>query len=472
MTFDKADKVMVRQLELKTSAGELIGKIGYASDADSFSFWYDENWVKSSNGYPISPAIGFKTTASPPTVKKFFENLLPEGKGLDAVAQFNKISKTNLFAILNTVGQESTGGLMILPSEFQFKCNDGTVITRLISDGELLSRIQSRDTIPFSAWDGKVRLSIAGFQDKIAVFISDEQRMYFAEHPLASTHILKPLPSNPELSSVVANEYYCMNLARSIGLQAANAHIHRLFDESSKASVPILIVERFDRIFNSDKQTVDRLHIIDACQLLDMSPSMKYERNYGSGRDVAHIREGVSLKKLFESAFMMKSDILFTQQLLRWTLFQYIVGNADAHGKNISFFVKRGGDLVLAPTYDVVSTVIYNSLDNDIAMSIGDEFKFKDIGAYHWAMFAQDCHLSNKILVREMNLIAKNILKHIENSSIDLTGMTDNEIHDIHRIQQFAINQCEHLIHDAKIVKQVVLDNEDEPFGEPLNSNI
>lgn len=466
MTSAPIIKNIVHQLDLRTSAGELIGKIAYTADADTFSFEYDESWIKSVNGYPISPAINFSSVASSSTVKKFFENLLPEGKGLDAIAQLNKVSKINLFAILIVVGQESTGGLMIVPPEFPFKCDDGVIPIRLIPDEELLSRIQSRDTIPFSAWDGKIRLSIAGFQDKIAVFISAEKKMYFAEHPLASTHIIKPLPSNPELSTVVANEYYCMNLASLIGLQTANTRIHQLAEPNKTSSVPVLIVERFDRVFNADVQAVDRLHIIDACQLLNMSSVMKYERNYGSGRDVAHIREGVSLRKLFESALIMKNDILFTQQLLRWVLFQYIIGNADAHGKNISFFVKPGGELVLAPTYDVVSTVIYNGLDDHIAMGIGDEFKFKDIGAYHWAMFAEDCFIPRKVLSKEMNLTAKNVIKYIEQSSIDLTGMTDSEIHDIHRIKKFAIGQCEQLIHDAKLVKQVILDDEVKPIVE------
>ena len=36
---------------------------------------------------------------------------------------------------------------------------------------ELSERIKDRARIPFSVWDGKVRLSIAGYQDKVAVYV-------------------------------------------------------------------------------------------------------------------------------------------------------------------------------------------------------------------------------------------------------------------------------------------------------------
>jgi serine/threonine-protein kinase HipA len=49
--------------------------------------------------------------------------------------------------------------------------------------------------------------------------------------------------------------------------------------------------------------------------------------------------------------------------LLRWALFQYLIGNADAHGKNMSFFCNPAG-LALAPCYDLVSVVQYEGLDH------------------------------------------------------------------------------------------------------------
>ena len=58
---------------------------------------------------------------------------------------------------------------------------------------ELSQRIRERPALPFSVWDGKVRLSIPGYQDKVALFVRGEE-WFLAEGTLASTHILKPEP--------------------------------------------------------------------------------------------------------------------------------------------------------------------------------------------------------------------------------------------------------------------------------------
>jgi serine/threonine-protein kinase HipA len=436
---------MMDFLEVKTSDDKIIGKVGFDPDSETYSFEYSIDWIASEGSYPVSPVIGFESRAKSSTIKRFIDNLLPEGDGLDAIAQSGRISKSNTFALIRTVGQESTGGLILSPQDFQLKHNEQPA--RLVTDEELLSRIKARDVMPFSVWDGKVRLSIAGFQDKIAVFINDG-KMFLVEHPLASTHIVKPLPRNPELSTVVANEYYCMSLADTVGLSAARTQIHRIPD-------PVLIVERFDRKYNAQLLRVDRLHVIDGCQLLDMPPQYKYERNFGGGRDVAHIRDGASLKQIFACARLSEMPMLFTQQLLRWTLFQYLIGNADAHAKNLSFHVRPKGKIALSPTYDVVSTVIYNGLDDTMALSIGDEFKFEDVRAFQWATFAADCHIPVKVLATEMRRMATNAVKHIAQESVDITSLTDQELKGIRRIQDFIAQQSAALLRDAELVKEV-----------------
>jgi len=441
--------LMTDFLELRTSAGTLIGKIGFNADEETFSFYYDAHWLIAPDSYPISPtAINFIAPAKSSTIKKFFENLLPEGAGLDAIARSSQVAKSNLFALLKIIGRESTGGLLIVPTGYAFNHNDAT--SRLITDADLLEKIQLRDSVPFSVWDNKVRLSIAGFQDKIAVFIHQD-KMYFVEHPLASTHILKPLPRNPELSTVVANEYYCMTLAQRVGLDSARTYIRRIPE-------PVLYVERFDRRYNADLNTVDRLHVIDACQLLDMSAAYKYERVYGSHKDVADFREGVSLKKIFECEYLSEVPLLFVRQLIRWTLFQFLIGNADAHGKNLSFFVKKHGRIAFAPTYDVVSTIIYNGVEDTIALGVGDAFKLDDIRAYQWATFAKDCGIPIRVIAREMSDLVKKTVNCLVTDSIDLSGMTGDELRDIERIKQFVMKQSESLMRDSRLVREVNLD--------------
>ena len=92
--------------------------------------------------------------------------------------------------------------------------------------------------------------------------------------------------------------------------------------------------------------------------------------------------------------------------LARWALYQYLIGNCDAHGKNLSFFCSGDG-LALAPFYDLVSVVQYPGLDHELAMAIGDEFRLDEVSPFAWADFARRTGLQRAFLAREMKRLAQ-----------------------------------------------------------------
>ena len=110
---------------------------------------------------------------------------------------------------------------------------------REISRAELKQRIDERGEVPFAVWDGRVRMSIEGYQDKLAVYL-DGERMYLVEGELASTHILKPEPVTQRLSMLVANEHFGMSLAARLGLAVAPVSILRVPD-------PVLVTAKIKR---------------------------------------------------------------------------------------------------------------------------------------------------------------------------------------------------------------------------------
>lgn len=121
-----------------------------------------------------------------------------------------------------------------------------------------------------------------------------------------------------------------MQLAERCALSVANVQMLHFGQHSA------LLVERFDRKLVTTN-TVKRRHLIDGCQALNLPPEYKYEQNFGNGRDVAHIRDGVSLPKLFDFANQCMNPAKTKQQILDWVLFNVLIFNCDAHGKNISF---------------------------------------------------------------------------------------------------------------------------------------
>lgn len=429
--------------------GRQVGTLQYNDENSLFAFDYDHEWSNSGIGYPISPALPLEQPANlskerhSVSVRRFFENLLPEGKALDDAATVHRVSKANLYGLLAALGSETTGALRLLPGSSNPSLVPDT--KREVTYKELHARIHDRANQPFHVWDGRVRMSIAGYQDKLALYI-EEGHLYLVEGRLASTHILKPEPLSPNLPHLVANEHFCLRLAAMLGLLASPVDILRVPD-------PVLVVERFDRQLVDDQ--VERIHVVDACQCLDLSVSHKYERNFGSGRDVAHIRDGVSIERLFSISSDALSSAAMRLALLRWVLLQYLIGNSDAHGKNLSFFVEPGG-LRLAPTYDLVSVCIYPKVDHELAMAIGDEFEISHIRAYDWAEFADTCNLDRRLVVREILRMTRALRKALPTLQ-EWEGYSESERVVINEIAEFTLAQAALLEQQAYQLPEVKL---------------
>ena len=170
---------------------------------------------------------------------------------------------------------------------------------------------------------------------------------------------------------------------------------------------------------------VKRLHIIDACQASDLPATYKYERNFGSGEHVRNIREGVSFEVLFDRMEQTVNKAAARLTMLRWALFQFLIGNSDAHGKNFSFFVRRQG-LEPAPWYDLVSVVQYPGIDHDLAMAYGDAFSLEEVGAFQLADFAKRCEVDRRLLKREATRLAKFATAHAPKQPSRATTWTKN----------------------------------------------
>jgi serine/threonine-protein kinase HipA len=317
--------------------------------------------------------------------------------------------------------------------------------------------LSQRDAIPLAVWDGKVRMSIAGVQDKLMVYLDrpleEGGRIFLVEPPLASTHILKPEPASKATPHLAVNEHFCMSLAKKIGLPAAEVSIYR-------TPRPVLVVSRFDRVVVQETAgpAVQRLHIIDACQAADLPATYKYERNFGSGEQVRNIREGVSFEVLFDRVEQTINKAAARLTLLRWALFQYLIGNSDAHGKNFSFFVHRQG-LEPAPWYDLVSVMQYPNIDHELAMAYGDAFSLDEVGAFQLADFAKRCKVDRRLLKREATRLAKLATEHAP--AMALAGdYLDEERAFAGRLRDFVVSQASRLtalVIDAAKVKDSYL---------------
>lgn len=379
---------------------ERLGSITVKGRGDNYRLTYDPNWL-AAKGFAIFPHLQ-PGESEPEPLKRFLANLLPEGKWLEELSVDQQISKNNILGLIAAIGEETTGALTFrhhgesdaaMPTAF-----------RPVGVEELQDRLARRQQVSIANWDGKPRLSVAGVQDKLPVLIKPGGEMGFGEGDLASTHILK-FGARPEMHLVV-NEFICMELARLVKLPVAPVSLARYGE-------PVLIVERFDRRWSAGR--VERRHLIDGCQLLDLPPAYKYERPFGKSGEGAKIRTGASLPSLFAACGLCRIPALAIRDLLNWLLFQLLIGNSDAHGKNISFYVGRAG-IDVAPAYDLVNVEIYgDQYDRDLAMAVGDTFAFNEIQADQLAAMCAECRLPRRQVATVLRGLCTALIKVVDN---------------------------------------------------------
>ncbi len=183
-----------------------------------------------------------------------------------------------------------------------------------------------------------------------------------------------------------------MALAHEIGLDAPRSFIHQ--HEETR----IFVVKRYDRATTT--AGTKRLHQEDFCQALHIPPEYKYESE--GGPSLAACFDLVRQRSIRSG-----KDVL---SLLNWVIFNYLIGNSDAHGKNISLLLLPEGPM-LAPFYDLLSTRIYAhyGLAEGLAMKIGGENDPGAIQKKHWELFAEEVGIKPRLVLIRVADLAKRI---------------------------------------------------------------
>lgn len=365
---------------------ERVGRLVQSSDG-RLGFAYDEDYVAGggtalSSSLPMDGSPFDHRGAEP-----FFGGLLPEEGTRERLARALGISARNDFALLAEIGGECAGAVSLLPDGERPLAAGSTDGPRPLDDEELAALLDELPRRPLLAGRG-VRLSLAGAQDKVAVVVSgDELALPGGAAP--STHILKvPIQGYED---TVRNELTCMRAAAELGLAVARAERREVLGRE------FLLVERYDRV-PAPGGGQSRVHQEDFCQALGVATRMKYQAEGGP-------RFADLFGYLTERGARPAVDRL---SLLRAALFNVLVGNADAHGKN--FALLRGAEGPrLAPLYDLLCTLVYEGLSPRYAMKVGGKAEFKDIELRHWERFAEECGLAAPQVRRELGEMAKRL---------------------------------------------------------------
>lgn len=355
-------------------------------DGGDIKFVYAESWLHTPDAPALSQSLPLrKEPFRRKECQGFFGGILPEESKREIIAKNLGISARNDYAMLERIGGECAGAVTFIPEGQALPTRNDTY--RKLSDEELAKIIRELPKRPLLAGEEGIRLSLAGAQDKIAVRIEDgEDCVPLGGAP--STHILKPAVERFE--GVVFNEALCMKLAAAAGLTAARVEIRNV------DGMDYLLVARFDRVHGTGPNSapvVERLHQEDFCQALGIVSEHKYQKEGGP-----------SLKQCFALLReVSNAPVIDLARLLDAVIFNYLVGNNDAHGKNFSLLYRGVGtenlEIAFAPLYDVVSTVYYRELSREMAMKIGGEYSSDKVTGKDFEQLATDAGLG-KPLVR------------------------------------------------------------------------
>ena len=374
--------------------GLLVGRLT-RDDELVYGFAYDEAWLRYPQRFPLSLALpldaktfGNKTTLS------FFENLLPEGEVKEQLQRAHGVA--GVFDFLQRYGRDCAGAVIVTDQEAQAQPPQAAE-TVAIDMERVYGAIDEHQSVADVIADmNPGYLSLAGAQDKFpAIYDGKEFRLPTLGAP--TTHIIKAPIQHSGIKESVFNEWYCMELARAVGLLVPKCLV-------TSGRHPLYVVERYDRYRGTD-DLVHRIHQQDLCQAQGITSEFKYEDHGGPG-----IKQ---LYQLIQSSVASSKIVTSLQTFLDWLAFNLLIGNHDCHAKNISLLFKDGRNEI-APFYDLICTAIYPRLKRNFCFSIGGRTEFSTLGVAQFKQLEQDLSLRPGTFSGRLAKIAGKVAFHKE----------------------------------------------------------
>lgn len=383
--------LIVRHAE--TDVGEL------RAEGRELRFSYHPGWLAISTAFPLSPRLPLSSeTHAGEEVLAFFANLLPEGPVRDALCRLQRLPRGNVFRLLEAFGRECAGAFELVPEIGPDSSSAAPRYQPYPPEALRADFDDLRRNVPLLHRHGELRLSLAGAQNKLPVCYRDGA-LFLPVDGAASSHILKPaMPTWPD---AVFNEALSLRLASAVGLPVPEVAV---LDQPE----PMLLIARYDRI--AEGAGYRRLHQLDLCQLTGQLPDLKYESDGGPGF--------ADLFTTIDSHSALPA--IDRLQLVDWLLYNYLIGNADAHGKNVAMLYGDDGRLRLAPTYDLLSTAYWPQLSDKQAMAIGGERRPDWVMARHWQRLCETVGLNPAQLRRRALALAESARDQLQETADSL----------------------------------------------------
>ena len=258
-----------------------------------------------------------------------FQMNLPEGYLLQVLQeQFGPHIGASPLALLSVVGRNMIGRIQVAApgSNLEEPPKPVDVAGLLQGDNSEEAFAELVRQHATSGVSGVVPKFLDGGAEKITTGLHKKTTLFTHRHIIKGSSRLLPFVS--------LNEHLCMQVADRV-MPAAKTEVSR--------DGQALVVHRFD----VDENGALHWGMEDFCALLGLRPAAKYETTWE--RIAKAVRDHVPVENRQRTFRHMATLLLLT----------YALRNADCHAKNVALLYTQHGDVHLAPTYDLITTVAY-----------------------------------------------------------------------------------------------------------------
>ena len=388
-----------------------VGAIEGNSSGDA-CFSYSKEYLEKKEPRAISISLPIQEEPfSPERTRAFFDGLLPEGFMRRSIASHMHFDENDYLSILAGLGKECLGAIRIDASGEKIESRYEAITP------EQVEELAAQGTVKSAEMVIKTHLSLTGASGKVGLYFDEKNQRWYLPFGLApSTHIVKQ--SHIRLDGIVTNEQLSMLAAGKCGIDIPESFIVNI--GKGNDSEVLFATKRYDRVIDENAGMIGklrrpfRLHQEDFAQAMGVAPSEKYERD---GQNHA--------EKMFE-LIRKHTKKPPEDQLALWDriVFHFALGNTDAHIKNHSLLYDPHMEgISLAPAYDMISTVIYESAAKDMSFHIGGTRELDQIDEERFKDFAARVGIGEKIAMRRYHHILDRFEAAIKESARELNEL-------------------------------------------------
>jgi len=354
MMWSEGMEKAVRALQVSLH-GQPVGEIEKRGAFHRFYFYddYIENGERSVLGLQFEQDVRGTWTGQG-SVPAWFANLLPEGslhRMVDAELERTLGSKPTSVDLLARLGADLPGAVTV----------------------EEIAEPVGRSRRPFievaagppsaqSATVDGLRFSVAGVGMKFSLL--READKFVAPAVGGTGDWIVKLP-DPAFELLPENEFACMQFAKSVGLEVPEV---KLVGASDIRGVPSHLWHGEEKAFairRFDRTSQGRVHIEDLAQAIGYPVDDRYKGSFAT-----------------VGAFVWRrshdADLI---EFVRRLVFNFLIGNDDAHLKNWSLIYEDRRNARLAPAYDLASVEVYGraGLMRGTGLRIGSSRMYRDL---------------------------------------------------------------------------------------------